>query len=208
MPKKFLLLTAFAALLAACLPATQPTQDLQSQLNTAIAQTMEINNLVALNVQQTLTALAPAASPTPMPTNTPEPTFETVQLITDTPFPLPVLPQVVPAVVLPTQKPYSCYITTQKPKSGQIMHPGEKFDIVWVIVNSGAAGWNAGVDIKFSGGHQLSTTTRFEIPVALAPGGSFKITLDGKAPAETGTKYMAWKVDGPTCYGEVAITVK
>lgn len=213
MPKRTYLLTALAVLLSACLPvAQQPAADMQAQVNTAVAQTMEINNLVAENVQQTLTSVAPAASPTALPTITPEPAFETVLLVTDTP-----LPTVQPTVVLPpsanlpapTLKPYSCYVTTLKPKPSQTkVNRGQGFDIVWLIVNTGSKPIRAGTDFKFSGGVNMANTGRIEIPRDLNTGDSYKVDLDGTAPNEKGSQYMAWKVDGPICYGEVYITVK
>lgn len=211
MPKRTYLLTALAILLSACLPGAQPTADMQAQINTAVAQTMEINNLVAENVQQTLTSVAPAASPTEFPTVTPEPTFETVLLVTDTPLPTIQPPTIPPAANLPapTLKPYSCYVTTLKPKPGQTtLNKGQSFDIVWVIVNTGSKPILAGTDFKFSGGINMANAGRVEISTNLNTGDSYKVVLDGTAPLEKGDKYMAWKVDGPICYGEVYITVK
>jgi hypothetical protein len=210
MPKKTIILMTLALLLAACLPAAQPTDDIQSQINTAVAQTMEIDNLVAQNVQQTLTSLVPAASPTPLSTSTPEPTFEAVTLITDTPFPLPAPQTEAPLFIGPTatEVKFSCYVTTLKPKGGTEVNRKQDFDIVWIIVNTGARPILAGTDFKFSGGINMANANRVEISTTVNTGESYRVELDGNAPDEKGVKYMAWKLASPVCYGEVYITVK
>lgn len=211
MTKKTVVLMTLAFLLAACLPAAQPTADIQSQINTAIAQTMEIDNLVVQNVQQTLTALAPAASPTAQPTSTLEPTFEPVTLITDTPLPvIPITTTEAPLFAGPTatEVKFSCYVTTLKPKPGATANRNQGFDIVWMIVNTGSRPILVGTDFKFSGGINMANTARIEITTTVNTGESFRVELDGTAPNEKGVKYMAWKLTSPVCYGEVYITVK
>lgn len=209
MTKKTLFLLTFAALLTACLPAAQSDAEVQARINTAVAQTMEINNLVAVNVQQTMSAMAPAASPTLAVAATPTATFEPIIIVTDTPLPTitPFPPTSLPAAA-PTQPKYSCYISTAKPKSGQEMGPGDTFEIKMYVVNSGARPWRAGVDVKFAGGVKLTGPSRVEIPVAMNPGDEYKILLTGTAPANSGRYVMSWAVEGPVCYGSVVIVVK
>lgn len=211
MHKNILIAAALALLITACLPG-QDQGELVSRVNTAVAQTMQVNEQVQRNVEGTLTALAPVATITPAVTDTPAATatLERVVIETDTPFPLPVFPSDTPAppAAVKTQAPYSCYIATIKPASGQEMSPGDSFEIVWIVKNTGARAWRSGVDVKLAGGSKLTGPARVQIPVPMNPGDSYKINLTGKAPADTGLYYMSWMVEGPICYGQVTIVVK
>ncbi len=210
MRKNLMIAAALVFLISACLPG-QNDAEVESRVQTAVAQTMQVNEQVARIVENTMTALIPAASPTLSITDTPMPTatLEPVIIDTDTPFPLPVFPSDTPAPVsVKTQPPYSCYIATLKPKSGQEMGPGDSFDIVMIVVNTGTATWRSGVDVKHAGGSKLTGPSRVQIGVAMAPGDQFKFSLTGKAPVDKGLYYMSWMVEGPTCYGQVSIVVK
>ncbi len=208
MRKNLIIGAVFVFLISACLPG-QNEAEFESRVQTAIALTMQVNEQVARNVSNTLTALAPIASPTPVATDTPAvtDTLEPLIIDTDTPFPPLIFPSDTPAPAR-TQPPYSCYISTLSPKSGLEVNPGDSFEIRWIVVNTGTARWNAGVDVKFAGGVNLTGPSRVEIPVPMNPGDQYKIVLTGKAPANGGLKYMSWKVDGPICYASVTIMVK
>lgn len=211
MRKNILIAAALVFLITACLPG-QNEAEFEARIQTAIAQTMQVQEQVARNVEGTLTSMAPLATPTPdvpdVPTSTA--TLERIIIDTDTPFPLPVFPTDTPAppAAAKTQPPYSCYINTTKPKSGQEMGPGNTFEIVMFVVNTGTATWHSGVDVKHAGGSKLTGPSRVEIGVPMAPGDQFKISLTGKAPANNGTYYMSWAVEGPMCFGNVTIVVK
>ncbi len=75
------------------------------------------------------------------------------------------------------------------------------------VVNNGTRDWYEGFDLKYSGGDQMSSVTRVQLP-ALAAGDQYEMVLDAVAPTEKGIKTMTWRVDGPTCFGYVVITVK
>ena len=208
MRKNLMIAAVLVFLITACLPGQDPAE-LEAQIQTAIAQTMQVNEQVARNVAGTLTALAPVFTDTPAFTDTPLPTatLESVIIDTDTPIPLPVFPTDTPAAAK-TQPPYSCYVSTLKPKSGQQMGPGDSFEIVMIVVNTGTANWRSGVDVKHAGGSKLTGPSRVQIGVPMAPGDQFKFNLTGTAPQDKGLYYMSWKVDGPICYGQVTIEVK
>ncbi len=208
MLKNLMIAAALVFLITACLPGQDPAE-LEAQIQTAIAQTMQVNEQVARNVDGTLTSLAPAVTDTPAATDTPQPTatLEPVIIDTDTPIPLRVFPTDMPAAAR-TQPPYSCYVSTLKPKSGQHVGPGDSFEIVMIVVNTGTATWRSGIDIKHAGGSKLTGASRVEIPVAMNPGDQYKIVLSGTAPVDKGFAYMSWKVDGPICYGQITIEVK
>lgn len=208
MPKKLLLLLTLALLLAACLPSQQPAVDVKEQVNTAVAGTMEVNEQIAQSVEETVSAqqqpeatleseqagseannvilqttetLTPNATPFGIVTNTP----------TNTPVPLK----------------YTCSVYKKKPKDNETFNTNQKFDVKFTVTNTGTRPWPKGIDFKYVSGTKLATA-RFEIPVALQPGQSYEISLDGQAPDKKGFYVMTYFVDGPMCYGYIAINVK
>jgi hypothetical protein len=206
MLKKSILLTICAVLLASCLPLQQPTVDVQSQVNTAVAQTMEANNRIAESVEQTVAAQQPVNTPTLEATAT----FEIVQIPTDTPFPT-LTPRIFPTdppAPAAVQQPYSCFVLTVKPAYGEEIKAGASFEIRWNVKNTGTRAWDSGVDVKYGSGVKMTKPERVEISNALAPGEIFKISLTGQAPKNTGVQQMTWVVEGVGCYANVVITVK
>lgn len=196
-------LFTLALFLGACLPATpggqdptQTPQDVQSQVETAVAQTIEAQNQVGTFVAQTLAAQATA-------------TF------TVTPFTIPTLtPFIIPTSTnrpsgggVPSKPEYSCDVIRLRPTAYTEINRGQKFDIKMTIVNNGTRSWYAGYDYKYSGGAQMTTTTFVELP-AMAPGDQYQVVLDAVAPAERGNQTMTWMVQGQLCFGYVVITVK
>ena len=209
--KKIIRLAAIMLMLAlfigACLPAASepqgqqvqntPALDTQSQINTAVVQTIDAQNQIG-----TAVALTTEAQYTATPTVTP--------------FTIPTL---TPFVVLtPTTKPgsgggsapakamYSCDIIRLRPTAYQEFKRGQKFDIKMTVINNGTMGWYQGFDLKYSGGTVMTTTTRIELP-AMDPGDKYQMVLDAVAPSEYGDHTMTWAVDGRLCFGYVVITV-
>jgi hypothetical protein len=176
-------------------------QDAQSQIGTAVAQTVEAQNQISTSVAQTLEAQA-------------TPTF------TETPFTIPTFTPFV--VQTATNRPstggggsgtssgkyeYACDIINRRPlDNAEILH-GQNFDIKWTIKNTGTKSWDAGLDVKYFSGPQMTSVTLVEIPVAMKPGDTYEIVLDANAPAETGFQVMTWTVQGQLCYPYVALMV-
>jgi hypothetical protein len=211
MKKKLLLLTVLVATVAACAPAqATPSSDvaLESRVNTAVAGTMEANQRIEEAVKETVAAQgsSPAAgedtssgsasnislllTPTLVPTDTPfgfsspTPTF--------TPIPLK----------------YTCSVYKKKPKDNEVFNKNEEFDVKFTVTNTGTRTWPKGIDFKYVSGTVLAGPKRVEIPKALAPWQTYDIVLDGKAPDHKGFYVMTFFVDGPMCYGYIAINVK
>jgi hypothetical protein len=209
MRKPMIVLISLAFLVAACLPGQSP-QDVQGQVETAVAQTMQAQQQIEDSVAQTVQAQNTLASPTAtlVPTSTSTPfLFPTLTPIVATVTPVP------PSsgggggggVVKPN---YSCDIIRQRPfDNSEIIHGGE-FDIRWTILDNGTKTWDPGVDVKYFSGPSMSDVTRVEIPYAMEPGDQFEIVLDAVAPEEKGFQVMTWAVDGKYCYPYVAIIVK
>lgn len=205
MLKKSLFLLTLVALLAACLPSAQPAENVQEQVNTAVAGTMQVNEQIDLAVQQT-TAAQEVVESTEAPasisevalqvTNTPEPT--------NTPF---VVATLTPTATLTPLK-YTCSVFKKKPRDNETFNKNQEFDVKFIITNTGTRTWPKGIDFKYVGGTDLAGPNRVEIPVALQPGQTYEVVLDGKAPDKKGFYVMTYFVDGPMCYGYIAINVK
>jgi len=208
-------------LLAACAPAVPgpAPEEIEGQVATAVAQTIEAQGEVATSVAMTVDAQSTqTVASIPSQTNTPAAaaTFEPAIIITDTPLasdtpsltlPPPVVDESTPTITVTPEK-YKCDAYTQAPKDREEVRPGEKFRIKWIIVNTGTRPLPAGVDVKYSGGSQMTSVTRVEIPNGLQPGESYTLVLDAVAPKEKGLQYMTWTVEGPLCFAYLAIEVK
>ncbi|MBI3169556.1 MAG: hypothetical protein HYZ22_13820 [Chloroflexi bacterium] len=205
MLKKSLYLTAFAVLLAACVPA-QPTVDIQAQVNTAVAQTMEANNRISQAVEQTVAAQLPAN------TVTASATFESISIFTDTPVPtLTPFPTNTSAPIpagADVQQPRSCFVATIRPEYMEEIKAGASFEIRWQVKNTGTLSWDSGVDVKYASGAKMTEKERVEISEVMDPGETYKISITGKAPKNKGVQQMTWIVEGINCYANVAIVVK
>lgn len=206
------------ALLAACVPGEQPPspEDIEAAVNTSVAMTMEAQAEIATSVALTVAAQnTQTAAAIPSPTNTPS-VFEPEIITTDTPLasvtPLaPATPSPTPVIdptITATPEKYVCNVYTQNPKYGEEVRPGENIKIKWIIVNTGTRPWNAGVDVKYAGGTQMTKVTRVEIPKALQPGERYTLVLDGVAPKKKGQYSMVWTVEGPRCSAYITIEVK
>jgi len=196
---------ASVLLLAACAPAPQPTQslvDIQNQIATSVALTVEAQNAQTAAAQ-------PPATETPLPTAT---VFVP---------PTPILPTATPFVVVPpsssggsggggggTKPQYACDPDIRKrPFDNSEFNQNAQFDIKWTIVNTGTKTWVAGLDLKYFSGPKMTTAGTVELP-EMKPGDSFSVNFDAVAPAEKGFHVMTWVVEGGICYPYVAIFVK
>jgi len=206
------IMLTLALFLGACLPAaapaqqqapqaqnTQVVQDAQSNINTAVAQTIEAQNQIG-----TAVALTSEAQYTATPTAT------LFTIPTLTPF----------AISTPTTKPssggsgsarakpdYSCDIILLRPRAYSEFHRGQEFDIKMTVVNNGVRAWYQGFDLKYAGGSKFTPVTHVELP-AMAPNARHEVILDAVVPDVRGNLTMTWTVEGRICFGYVTITVK
>jgi len=210
MKKILLIAMALIFLLSACQPA-QPTQspdDIANQVATSVALTVAAQNA--------LTQAAP--SPVPQATNTTLPTQTEVGAL---PSPTPILATATAIVIVPptsvssgsggggstTRPQYACNPFPRTPRDNTIFRPNDSFDIKWTIVNTGTKTMQAGLDLKYDDGPQMTTTTLVELP-ELEPGESTTVTFDAVAPSKEGTYIMTFSVEGSLCFPYTAIIVK
>ena len=196
------------SLLTACAPAAPAaTQDpalVQQLVEQSVALTVAAQTVQTLEAQ----ALIPAATNTPLPTQT----EAAPALPSATPF--VIVPPTNTAVVVsnsgggfPVVKPdYDCTVTVQKPLDNAVYKPNKDFDITWTIVNTGTKNIRAGTDLKYLSGPEMTAVTMLELPL-LKPGEKYKIVLDAKSPKKEGLQVMTWVVEGKLCFPHIAIEV-
>jgi hypothetical protein len=200
--KTVLVVLATAVILVACAPA-QSADQIQSQVETSVAMTVQSQGQMGTAVAATLTAQAPQTTPTSSPTAVP--------------LELPTLPPdlatVTPFVVVPpsgggnsgnSTPRLSCNFTV-RPFDNTAFKPGDPFDIRWIITNTGTDTWE-GLDLNYFSGPHFTTAAGFELP-EVKPGHTYTVKLDANAPLEKGHYVMTWKLQGGFCYPYVAITV-
>jgi hypothetical protein len=191
-------------LLSACIPGV-PTEviqtltpaDILSQVGTAVAQTLDAQNQVNTSVAQTLQSQITVTA-----------------TITETPVPS-LTPVFIPS---PTRVPssgggggsspkpeYACIWREVYPRYN-VIRPGEDFDVVWIITNTGTKNWPAGKDLDYVNGPVLSPYAGEELP-AMKSGDSVTIAFVATAPTEKGLYGMQFKVEGGLCWPALNIQV-
>jgi len=196
-------LMGMVILLAGCGPgASAPDRTMVAELiQTSVALTIAAEHVAAGNVSPSLSletqeTLTPTETLIPTTTFTPSPTF--------TPF-----------VFAPTssgssggviQADYACEVWPYKPHDNTVFKRNESFDIVWTITNSGSKKWDAGFDLRYLSGPQMTATTIVSLP-EIKPGEDITVRFDANAPNEKGFHVMTWKINN-FCYPYVAINVE
>jgi len=218
-----LVIIILAALLAGC-GATGPSPEaIQGQINTAVAQTLEVEDQIAKSVVLTVDAQVPLSTPT----------AEVVP--TATPITIPTFTPVVPTVTSvainppasgggggsssgggssPKSKIYSCAIVSEKPYDGASFRTGDSFDKSWTIKNTGSATWEANWEFEYKGGDDISPTGDFFIGQQVKPGGTITLVIEVDAPKivqkDSGKVFvMTWSLNNGShfCTPYVAIKV-
>ncbi len=200
--RAMIIFAVLASSLGACLSAapqtevpqaqnTQSLQDAQSQINTAVAQTIEAQNQVGTFVAQTVEA---QATPT----------------VTVTPFSIPTFtPFVIPTATAysggggggsggtgnnngnggPGAPKFDCSLVNQKPYDGdRIYKPGDSFDVTWTLKNVGTKPIPADAYFTYIGGDALSPTPGFALGYEVAKQKTFSVTIEITAPQVQGTE--------------------
>lgn len=216
--RSLLALLLIGILLTSCggQAAGSPTPDANATINAA-AETM----VAALF--QTQTALAPAATNTPLPTVTslPSPTALTL------PTTAAVATQ--PVVFFPSVTPTGTqYTATPNPSSlgvgcnnlqlrrsytepeGPFL-PGQNFTQNWQVINNGTCDWLIRFQLVFVSGDKLGETTAVQFGKKNEPGGWTTLSVGLHAPDHNGTFKASWQMStGSTKFGAilpVSITV-
>jgi polar amino acid transport system substrate-binding protein len=156
-----------AQLFAIALPKGAPT--LQAQLN-AVLTDLQNDGTVARLTNQFLLIAMPVATPAPMPT----------------------------AIPGPTATPAGCYdgmafVADVKVPDGTVMNPGQDFDKVWRIRNTGNCNWDTNYKLVFVQGDRMGGNPS-PVTTTVKPGETFDIIIDQTAPQEPGNYTGVWQM--------------
>jgi hypothetical protein len=200
MNKKMYLL--FLCLLMMALSACQgdsvptPTVD-PGQMETQVAEQVAVQLTEIALTQPTATPLPTAvpATEVPSPTSTLPPTEALPTSEAASPTPMPPTPSNTPNVptATATPSPFACQITKQKPENGKLFKPGDNFDAVWTVENTGTAAWDSTeVDYRYDSGDEFHQHDVYDLPTTVEPGESIDIIVDMLAPDDEGEYDTTW----------------
>lgn len=209
--RSLLTLLLIGLLLASCGPSAdgQPTPDIQGTIG-ANAETM----VAALF--QTQTALAPAATNTPLPTITSLPTSTALALSTATVF-------VAQGGVYLSPTPTGTYYTATPLASSlgvgcnnlglveswtepdSPLNAGQSFTQYWQVANTGTCNWMYVYAWNYVSGDKFGETTSVRLSKLIEPGKWTTLSVNMHAPKNSGTYKASWRLTdgGGTVFGAV-----
>jgi hypothetical protein len=211
----FLTLLTVALLLTACNvgAAPAPTLDINA-INTAVVGT----TVAQLSVQFTQTALAVPPTSTSLPTNTPLPlpTFDSSTSATTDPNALPTFSLNASATPLPgftqiVSSPAGPVATAAQGDAcnnnvfegdvtipdGTILKPGQDFQKVWAIRNTGTCTWDEGYTLVFIAGDDAIDPYNFQFKKTsdfVSPGEGINLGINLTAPLKEGDYAGHWRM--------------
>ncbi len=81
---------------------------------------------------------------------------------------------------------------------GTIMSPGQDFVKTWRVKNNGSCPWGAGYKLVYAG-YSNNMSGQFQpLTGVIQPGQDIEISVQFKAPAETGEYLSAWQMENPS----------
>lgn len=202
-----------ALALAACrpaAPATPSAEEMQQQV---------ANTQAARATQVSVSTLVARVTELSVPTAIPEPTATPMICPTCAPAPTAVPAELAPtAAAAPTAAQGAatggrvwasdgkCYFQIEylgdvNIPPDTVMKPGEEFEKIWRVRNTGTCTWDAadvyGVDLVLSGGDQMGAHRVQDIQGPVEPGDVVEIGVYFVAPASEGTYTGYWVLTGP-----------
>lgn len=155
-----------------------------------------LTNPEKTELAQTVTAMAPTATPTssatPLASATqlPAPTQTSTSVPTDTPTQLPT------QTPLPTSIPVPCdlagFAGDVTVPDGTVFDPGASFTKIWALRNDGTCTWTTGYQLVFTGGDLMGGPTVVQLPYDVAPGSTIDLSISLVAPDNFGTYQGFW----------------
>jgi hypothetical protein len=202
--------TATPAAVAPAAPTMDPGVIRTEAAQTVVAQmaaTSAAEQAAATQLPVVLTATPAAVLPTEVPTQ-PQPT-STIAPLPIVPTPIPsITPYVAPTAVVivqptkssggsyvaPTASPYKASFISQSPFDGAKFKPNEDFDGVWTLKNIGTKTWTSKYYFRFVKGDQIAREDHYYIKEDVAPGSTYKLVMDMKAPQDAGNYISRWEL--------------
>jgi hypothetical protein len=135
----------------------------------------------AISIMVNEAAAAPANAPSPVPTSA------AIQP-----------PTSVPPTAVPPTSPAACsnnaaYVADVTVPDGTQFAPGQTFNKIWRLRNTGTCAWTSAYDFAFVTGEAMATTTAIAVP-ATAPGATADLLVAMTAPTALGTHVGQWKM--------------
>lgn len=210
-----LIVLTFSILLSACGGGeAEPTIN-PDLIYTSAAMTVavQLTEAAAANPTSTFTAVPPTetqALPT-LPVNPPAITTGTPgqPLVTSTTLALPTFT----SSPLPPVAQAKYEVVDQSPADGTKVSPGTRFDMVWIVKNTGTETWTEKYSVQFFTGDRIGgghyTVTKYEFGKTVKPGETIKVRVDMQAPKEEGEYYSWWKLKDANGnnFGDVDVTI-
>lgn len=173
---KIVPLLTFALLLASC---GSPAQT-DSQIATAVAQTVQAQN--------SLTKVSA------LPTLTPAPTFPAASTPETSPAPANTPGG---AAVSNPGCTLSAVLVGENPPDNTAFLPGEYFWKTWTFVNTGTCTWDPSYSLVFWSGDQMGGSASYPFFEVIKPNETMDISIYLQAPAAEGTKTGYWRFKSP-----------
>ncbi len=172
---------AVSLAIALLVPACGSSQQQESAISTAVAQTVQ-----AQNPTETLSV------PTSAPTSADQ---------TDTPSPL-ASPAATATGASATLAPVeyctaSALLAGETVPDGTIIQPGTTFTKVWRVQNSGTCIWDSRWQLVFKGGDRLGGSFNYNLPLEAQPGQTVEVPIILQAPEDGGQHTGAWLLKSP-----------
>jgi len=202
-----IILLLLIAVISACKGEAVPSPTIDpGQMETQVAEQVAVQ-LTEIALSQPTATLVPSEVPTiepPSPTATlPQPTEAVQTSEPASPTSMPPDPTNTPNISTATKQPlpsatvtplqFACLITKQKPEDGKVFGPGDNFDAVWTVKNTGAAVWDSNeVDYRYDSGDKLHQNAIYDLPETTKPGESIDLVVDMDAPDDEGKYDTTW----------------
>lgn len=179
--------------ISGCQGNRQPVMKVNAAF-TAAAETLnaKLTQSPLPNLVVVLTNTLPPTDPVPTetdipdqpaaPTATEEPAPTATQVVTATPIQLCDAAQFISDVTIPDKT---------------IIKDGEPFTKTWRLKNIGTCAWNSSYLLVFDHGDQMSDSMSMPLSVDVAPGQEADISVNLRAPAETGSYRSYWRLRNP-----------
>ena len=189
---RYYAVTVFAAMALLSLACTLGGDSASVQTDTPVARISETPSVTAPTVASSTPA--PVASDTPVasPTDTPTPT----------------------ATPIVGSGPGGCvlkgtYVADVTIPDGTVLAPNASFVKTWRIRNDGTCSWDAGYQLVYASGNQMSGPGAVGIPAA-APGQTVDISVNLAAPANVGDYAGTWRLraSNNAIFGGYTVVIK
>ncbi len=89
----------------------------------------------------------------------------------------------------------STFVADVTVSDGTVFAPGQTFDKIWRVRNTGTCAWGAGDVLAFVGGEAMTTTTAIALPIT-APGAAADLRVAMTAPTKPGGHTGSWRLKG------------